>query len=149
MNERPNIILQWKLDQRDLLVNITQIELAELINLTNNNTIRFDRSSIYLSGRLAGLIGSERARAIQQIAQTLNAAEAFNAGLVSEVVQQNDWEGVVAGQCDSAGVLSSQARQSLYRVLRDNTDDADMADLVRSVVMPGIKDRIAKYRAGE
>lgn len=99
--------------------------------------------------RLAGLIGAERARQVQQIAQTLDAVEAHNAGLISEVVTETGWADVVAMQREAAGVLSRQARESLYRVLRQDTDDADLADLVRSVVAPGIKERIAKYRAGE
>lgn len=99
--------------------------------------------------RLAALIGAEPAREIQQVTKSLSASDAHAVGLVSEVVAEVGWQDVVARQREAGGVLSPQARQSLYRVLRNDTDDADLADLVRSVIAPGIKQRIAKYRAGE
>ncbi|MCD8566179.1 MAG: enoyl-CoA hydratase/isomerase family protein [Burkholderiaceae bacterium] len=97
--------------------------------------------------RLARLVGAERARQIQQVAQTLDAAAALSAGLVSVVQDVNAWEAIVTEQVQAASLLSPAARVSLYRVLHVDTDDADMSELVRSVVTPGLKQRIAKYRA--
>lgn len=97
--------------------------------------------------RLAALVGTQRARQIQQVAQTLDSSAALAAGLVSEVVNDSGWASVLTQQHEAARTLSAQVRQSLYRVLRHDTDDADMADLVRSVVEPGLKQRIANYRA--
>lgn len=99
--------------------------------------------------RLARLVGAERARQIQQIAQTLSAEEALSAGLLSAVQETGTWGVVVTEQIETARSLSPAARVSLYRVLSEDTDDADMSELVRSVVMPGLKQRIAKYRAGD
>lgn len=97
--------------------------------------------------RLARLVGAERARQIQQVVQTLDAAAALSAGLVSVVQDVNAWEAIVTEQVQAASLLSPAARVSLYRVLHVDTDDADMSELVRSVVTPGLKQRIAKYRA--
>jgi len=97
--------------------------------------------------RLAKLVGVQRARAIQAVAQTLSATDAHEAGLVSAVVDQEAWPNVIAQQQDVSLALTPDARARLYRVLHDNTDDADMADLVRSVTAPGLKERIAKYLA--
>ena len=99
--------------------------------------------------RLARLVGVERARQIQQVAQTLEAHTAFSAGLLSELASVEDWCAVVKHQRKAASALTADAREALYRVLRHDTDDADMADLVRSVVAPGLKQRIANYRASD
>ncbi|UOD49715.1 enoyl-CoA hydratase/isomerase family protein [Orrella daihaiensis] len=99
--------------------------------------------------RLARLIGAQRVRQIQQVAKTLDANDALQSGLVCEVQEPVDWDAVVNQQVLAGGALSSQARAALYEVLRENTDDADIADLVRSVLVPGLKRRIAKYRAAD
>lgn len=99
--------------------------------------------------RLAALVGAERARQIQQVAQTLDAASALSVGLVSDVQDVDSWDGLISEQVQAACALSPDARASLYRVLRVDTDDQDLADLVRSVLKPGLKQRIANYRAGD
>lgn len=99
--------------------------------------------------RLAGLIGVERARQVQQVAQTLDAEQALSFGLLSDVIDQDQWLAVINAQQDSARALPRAARQRLYRVLRADSDDQDMADLVRSTVEPGLKERIANYLAGD
>ena len=97
--------------------------------------------------RLARLVGVQTARQIQQVAKTLNASEAHTTGLVSVLAEPQTWPQVIEQQGDIAASLTPKARASLYRVLEDNTDAQDMADLVRSVTEPGLKDRIAKYLA--
>ena len=97
--------------------------------------------------RLARLVGVQTARQIQQVAKTLNASEAHTTGLVSVLAEPQTWPQVIEQQGDIAASLTPSARASLYRVLEDNTDAQDMADLVRSVTEPGLKDRIAKYLA--
>jgi len=97
--------------------------------------------------RLAKLVGVQRARAIQAVAQTLDASQAHEVGLVSDVVDQAAWADVIARQQVVSAALTPDARARLYRVLQDDTDDADMAELVRSVTEPGLKQRIAKYLA--
>ena len=97
--------------------------------------------------RLARLVGVQTARQIQQVAKTLNASEAHTTGLVSVLAEPQTWPHFIEQQGDIAASLTPKARASLYRVLEDNTDAQDMADLVRSVTEPGLKDRIAKYLA--
>jgi enoyl-CoA hydratase/carnithine racemase len=97
--------------------------------------------------RLANLVGESTAREIQQVAQTLTATQAQSIGLVSTVADVDDWPTVIAQQCEVASELMPAARESLYRVLHHSTAEADMADLVRSVTVPGLKDRIANYLA--
>jgi len=97
--------------------------------------------------RLARLVGVQTARQIQQVAKTLAAGEAHTAGLVSALAEPQAWPHVIEQQGDIAASLTPSARASLYRVLDENTDAQDMADLVRSVTEQGLKDRIAKYLA--
>ena len=97
--------------------------------------------------RLARLVGAQRAQDIQQVAHTLSATEAQQTGLVSDVVGVGQWPEVMAQQQAVSMALTPGARAQLYRVLHVDTDDEDMADLVRSVTEPGLKSRIAKYLA--
>lgn len=99
--------------------------------------------------RLAQLVGVEQARQIQQVAKTVAADHAKALNLVTEIASVDQWDAVLGAQSEAACVLSADARAALYRVLREDRDDADLAALVRSVARPGLKDRIAKYRAGD
>ena len=97
--------------------------------------------------RLASRIGTECARAVQQVAKTMAAPEAQAMGLVSQVVDVEHWPGLIDEQLQAAKALTPAARAQLFDVLRVNTDAPDMADLVRSVTEPGLKQRIANYLA--
>jgi enoyl-CoA hydratase/carnithine racemase len=98
--------------------------------------------------RLAQLIGIEQAREIQQVAKTIEAADALELGLLSELAEPDAWSGVVASRRETALSLAPDTRARLYQVLNQAQDDTDLANLVRSVMVPGLKERIAKYRAG-
>jgi enoyl-CoA hydratase len=101
--------------------------------------------------RLAGLIGAQSAREIQEVAATLGASEALSRGLVSSLADTADWPKVVVQSESIAAALEPAVRANLYRVLTADQGAADLADLVRSVVggeiagQLGLKARIAKY----
>lgn len=97
--------------------------------------------------RLGALVGQEIARQIQQVAATVTAERATEIGLLSQVAEQQHWHDLVARQLACAVSLSSEARADLYDVLGYASYEQDMARLVQSVVRPGLKDRIAAYRA--
>lgn len=100
--------------------------------------------------RLGELIGKEPARQIQQVAATMMADQARDLHLVNAIEPIEGWQSILEGQRAVALALAPQARESLYRVLGDSGTgyQTDMADLVQSVVTPGLKQRIASYRAG-
>jgi hypothetical protein len=50
-------------------------------------------------------------------------------------------------QLQAAKALTPVTREQLFDVLRVDTDAPDMAELVRSVTEPGLKQRIANYLA--
>ena len=95
--------------------------------------------------RFAAIVGVERARAILESASTFDAGEAQQIGFVHRIVEQDGWAGAVAAACASADTLDDVTRASLYRVLSEGNNNADLADLVRSAARPGLKERIAAY----
>jgi enoyl-CoA hydratase/carnithine racemase len=97
--------------------------------------------------RFAGLVGRERARSILEGLETFDAARAFDMGFVSHVIAQDGWDASLDEACASARLLPAGSREALYRVLADETFDADLADLARSAATPGLKERIAAYLA--
>jgi enoyl-CoA hydratase len=97
--------------------------------------------------RLAGLIGAEAAREIQQVAATFSSGRALELGLLNRICATAQWDQIIVEQCAAASALTPQARANLYRVLRTDTDEADMAALVCSIVGEGLRQRIADYRA--
>ena len=60
-------------------------------------------------------------------------------GFVERIAYSGDWPAIVA----AASVPRTVEREAL----RNDHDDADLAALVRSAAMPGIKQRIARYLA--
>lgn len=98
--------------------------------------------------RLGDLIGLEKARTIQQVAATLEANEALQAGLITHVTAPQAWPPLIQEQELVAKGLDPETRSRLYRVLSQADLRIDLAELVASVVRPGLKQRIANYRAG-
>ena len=95
--------------------------------------------------RFAAIVGAERARAILESASTFDASEALAMGFVHRVVEREGWPEAVGQAAAMASGLDDVTRASLYRVLSQADDAADLADLVRSAARPGLKARIAAY----
>ena len=95
--------------------------------------------------RFAAIVGVERARAILESASTFDAREALEMGFVHRIVEREGWPEAVAEAGARASALDDVTRASLYRVLSERDDNADLADLVRSAARPGLKARIAAY----
>lgn len=98
--------------------------------------------------RLASRIGADQARAIQEVAATLSAEQAHKAGLITQICEAGELDDLIKSFRADAVALDQVARASLYRVLADHQPDRDLAGLVRSVMRPGLKQRIASYRKG-
>lgn len=99
--------------------------------------------------RLAARIGDQAALDVIAGGKTLDASAAASCGLISRVVAKEktvaalDEEIAVARRLEPAAfaAVSGAARSELAGL------DMDMAALVRSAARPGIRDRIAAYRA--
>ena len=99
--------------------------------------------------RFASLVGRERARAVLEDLQTFDADAAMAMGFATRTAGQDEWDSVLAQAQATAARLPDAARAALYRTLDGEGYDRDLADLVRSVSAPGLKDRIRGYLAAQ
>ncbi|MBM3951132.1 MAG: enoyl-CoA hydratase/isomerase family protein [Rhodospirillales bacterium] len=97
--------------------------------------------------RLAARIGADRARAILRDAAEFSAQDARAWGLLTDLVDESAWPAAVRALIEKWNVMSAPARAHLLALTVRDTRDADMADLVRSAFRPGLRQRIADYRA--
>jgi len=95
--------------------------------------------------RFAAQVGAERARAILQASRSFGTEEALGLGFVHRSADAEQWPDLVAEAQQAAMGLTPATAARLGGVLRTDTRDADLADLVRSAAEPGLKARIAAY----
>jgi enoyl-CoA hydratase/carnithine racemase len=96
--------------------------------------------------RFAAIVGRERARALLEGLATFTAETALADGFVTRIAAQESWPQVLAEAQQAAQVLRPEHRARLYAVLDDGSAVADMADLVRSASVPGLRERIHMFR---
>lgn len=101
---------------------------------------------------LATLVGQQAARELLLSGEVIDSARALAIGLLTAVVDgADDFGGQVEaingrfGRLDAASAVLALRNTSGQD---QRTVDSDLADLVRSVVQPGLKQRIAAYRGG-
>lgn len=99
--------------------------------------------------RLSCVVSEQRAREILLGNAVLDTEAARTAGLLTQIAERDDWDSLVAGIEDSMAGLDRTATAALLRNVRADPDaDArDLAALVRSAAEPGLRERIAAYRA--
>lgn len=97
--------------------------------------------------RLAYRIGPVAARQIQIQNRPIEAEEGLSLGLVDEIAEPETWDDMIADFAGKYSVLEPGVTSALADVTRPDTRDADMAALARSVAIPGLKERIAAFRA--
>lgn len=97
--------------------------------------------------RFAAIVGKDKATDILSSAKTFTAQEARGSGIVHSLAEQDEWAQVLAATSSTAGLLPAASRAALYAAVADVQADADLANLVRSAAVPGIKERIAAYLA--
>ena len=101
---------------------------------------------LVLGSRLfAERVGSERARQALQVSQTFGAAEAGDWGFLTQVAGQDRWPHAIEVAEAAAAALPPESAARLFRVTTEDHRDADLAELVRSASVPGLKARIAQY----
>lgn len=97
--------------------------------------------------RLREVIGRDAARQVLAQSKILDPEEALRIGLLTGVADQDAWPDLVAEATDAASVLSASRLDRLLRLTTDDGRDADLAELARSVMEPGLKARISAYLA--
>jgi enoyl-CoA hydratase/carnithine racemase len=97
--------------------------------------------------RFAAIVGRDAAREALEGLATFGAQRALEMGFVKRIAAEDAWPAIVQEAIATAAALPLASRARLYATLAPATDDADMADLVRSASQPGLKERIASYLA--
>jgi enoyl-CoA hydratase len=97
--------------------------------------------------RLAQRVGNDAARALLADSSTIDADRALALRVATHVAVPSDWAGRLATERDRAQALTPGAAARLRAATIADTRASDMADLVASVTVPGLKARIAAYRS--
>ncbi|MFO1058132.1 MAG: enoyl-CoA hydratase/isomerase family protein [Dongiaceae bacterium] len=98
--------------------------------------------------RLAHRIGAEKAAALLLQGHGLEEGEALAHGLLSAVAEPETWPSRMAELGAALGRVAADTAARLRAVLKPDTRAADLATLVESVIEPGLRERIARYRDG-
>lgn len=96
--------------------------------------------------RLAQLIGMDGARDMLIDTRSVPAPEALSLGLATDIADPADWPALTDRLAARARSLPDGATRAMLALTRTDTDDADLAALVRTAGRPGLKDRILAYR---
>lgn len=98
--------------------------------------------------RLAARIGGDAARALLAASKTFGAEEGVRLGFLHGIAAAEAWLGLIERAAAEAQQLSPAAAARLYTASVSDSRAADLADLVRSAIEPGLKERIREYRKG-
>jgi enoyl-CoA hydratase len=96
--------------------------------------------------RLAHRIGADAARDVLATSRTLAADEALRLKFITRIAAQSEWPALIAAARKESGVLTQPATARLNEQTVTDTRAADMAALVQSVSVPGLKERIRMFR---
>lgn len=96
---------------------------------------------------LSALIGKQAAREILLSGEVVDSARALSVGLLTDIVDSADASAAAVASINGRfGRLDAPSAMLALRNTSVQAGDADLADLVRSVMRPGLKQRIAAYR---
>lgn len=98
--------------------------------------------------RLAARIGGDAARALLASSKSFDAEEALRLGFLHQIAAPPLWQELVARAAAEAQLLSPAAAARLHAATVADSRAQDLADLVRSAIEPGLKQRIRDYRKG-
>jgi len=96
--------------------------------------------------RLALRVGTDAARELLGSSQTFDAARARQLGFVERLVERADWPALVTALGHEAGTLPATSLRRLNEQTLPDTRAQDMAALVASASVPGLRERIRQFR---
>jgi enoyl-CoA hydratase/carnithine racemase len=96
--------------------------------------------------RLAVRVGADAARELLGASETFDAARAQRLGFVERVVERAEWPALVTALAREAEALPPASLRRLNEQTLPDTRAQDMAALVASASVPGLKERIRQFR---
>lgn len=99
------------------------------------------------SRRFAERVGTDRARDILLRSHQFDENEAREIGFIHQVQAQDEWDAARRQAREEIAALSLDAVRRLLHATEADSRDADLAELVRSASLPGLKERLRAYRA--
>ena len=99
--------------------------------------------------RLAHRIGTDAARDVLATSRTLGADEALRLKFITHIAAPSEWPALIAQARKDSVVLTQPANARLNEQTVTDTRAADMAALVQSVSVPGLKERIRMFRESD
>jgi enoyl-CoA hydratase/carnithine racemase len=96
--------------------------------------------------RLAQRMGADTARDVLATSRTFDAEEALGRGFVTRIAAQDEWPAMADAARKAADALTQPALARLNEHTTIDTRAADMAALVQSASVPGLKERIRIFR---
>lgn len=99
------------------------------------------------STRLAALVGTQKASQLLENTETFDASTAHAMGFSTQLAERDSWEAIAHNAVAVSGNLAPSARALLDSALNTHDYDRDMAILIKSLTVPGLKDRIREYLA--
>jgi enoyl-CoA hydratase len=99
------------------------------------------------TGRLARRVGPDTARRMLAATTPIALEDALASGLASETLAPEDWPRIVETLDSARTSLDPSMARVVAERLNPGKDDEDLAALVRTASVPGLKDRVASYAA--
>lgn len=99
------------------------------------------------TGRLIRSVGADRAQALLMRTTPIDAQEALACGLIGELMPEEAWDAFVGKLGAEETALDARMSRIVAARMDPGLDDADLAALVRSAALPGLRDRIADHAA--
>lgn len=96
--------------------------------------------------RLVQRIGIDRAREVLARSSNFSAEDALGMGFIQRVSEQETWRDLIQVAAVDANTLTAEATAALLRATVPDTRDMDLSELVRSASVPGLKERLQRYR---
>ena len=96
--------------------------------------------------RLAHRIGTDNAISVLINTRVFDASEALKMGFLTRIASQKEWSEQIELAKQAGAAIASEHVRRMLRVAVPDTRSEDMADLIESVNVPGLVDRITSYR---
>ena len=97
--------------------------------------------------RLVARVGIEPARHVLSTSAVFDVEQAQTMGFIDTMLAHTEWPAMTQRLANHASNLDTAARTTLNRLTASDSQDADLADLVRSAAAPGLKTRIRAFLA--